>query len=500
MTQRQPEALRNNSAGLPDKYRSLLESVDGIVWEADADTLEFTFVSDSLLHILGYTSFQWLSDKNFWLSCVYHEDRDKVSKNYKHQASLPGNSLDFRMVRPDGTIVWVRNIISKVHGSDQPASLCGIMVNITENKQLNELDLLEKQALELNLQHDTTIKAVLEFYSRGLETFFPNMKCSVLRVSDGRLFNWAADSLPDAYIAHIDGLTIGPRAGSCGSAAYFRERVIVADIAHDDKWIDYRDVALQHDLRACWSSPVINANGEVIAVLGMYYNKVQSPNRIELEVIERSASILNVLIENNLYAAMLHETNMLITQGQELANFGTWQWDIKRDTVRWSDILYKIYGLDERTFKATFDGYLNLLHPEDRDRVALTITSTLTALGDVTFEERIIRPDGSVRHLRSWGRVVVDNRGEAVKMIGACLDVTAMKTAEHRMQEIAWQQSHVVRAPLARVMGLVHILKDNTYNKQEQKELYDAILASADELDQVIRAISRQAENSRHSA
>lgn len=132
----------------------------------------------------------------------------------------------------------------------------------------------------------------------------------------------------------------------------------------------------------------------------------------------------------------LHETTLLMTQGQELANFGNWSWDVTNNVVTWSDTLYNIYGLDRYSFKATFEGYQERLHPDDRERVINLITSVLQTKNDVVFEERIIRPTGEMRYLRSWGRVQTDANGNPVKMIGACLDITESKHAESRLSQM----------------------------------------------------------------
>lgn len=132
----------------------------------------------------------------------------------------------------------------------------------------------------------------------------------------------------------------------------------------------------------------------------------------------------------------LQETSLLMSQGQELANFGNWQWDIINNKVSWSTTLYNIYGLDKDSFKATFEGYQELLHPDDRQTVYNTITAVLQSKTDAVFEERIIRPNGEIRYLKSWGKVQTDEQGNPVKMIGSCLDITETKLAEAQLTKM----------------------------------------------------------------
>jgi PAS domain S-box-containing protein len=204
----------------------------------------------------------------------------------------------------------------------------------------------------------------------------------------------------------------------------------------------------------------------------------------------------------------LQENIQLLAHVQEMAHFGNWRWDIPQNKVTWSETLYHIYGLDKDAFKATFEGYQELLHPEDRAIAYNSINTALQTGEDVVFEERIIRPDGKVRYLRSWGRVQHNADDQPVRMIGACLDITETKLSQDKLQkhieaiekqnkqlqEIAWIQSHVVRAPLVRIMGLVELMKQYTPEEISLPETFDQILAAALELDNIIKDITSRTE------
>jgi PAS domain S-box-containing protein len=476
---------------MADRYKPIIESVNGIIWEAAPGSFGFTFVSDSVTRILGYDPHQLVADKSVWINCIYKEDRDRVVEYYLQAASLENHTLEFRVVAADGNIRWMKNYVSIIKDDVAPAALCGVMMDITKSKQLELLERLEKDVLEQVAEPGSDIDSVLPFYVTGLERIFPAMQCSVLRIMNGYAYNWASPSLPADYVKAINGVAIGPKAGSCGTAAYLRKRIIVSDIEHDDKWATWKELALSFGLRACWSEPIIGADGLVLATFAIYYPSVKMPGAQELEIIARSASLLRVIIENKQYAATITEMNNMAEQAQALANFGTWQWDFKDDNPRWSDSLYKILGLDPNQFKPSYENYRARLHPDDAARVTALMNAARENKTDITFDERIIKPNGCIRHLRSWFRVIVDERGEPSKFIGASLDITDAKETEQRMENIAWQQSHVIRAPLARIMGLVNLLKDDMEESEaDRKKLYDLILSSANELDGVIRNIT----------
>jgi len=217
-----------------------------------------------------------------------------------------------------------------------------------------------------------------------------------------------------------------------------------------------------------------------MATLGFYYNKVKFPEEGELIVIERCAAILKVILENRQKSILLEESSLLMKQGQELARFGNWQWDIVNNVVTWSDELYAIYGLDKANFKATFEGYQELLHPSDKERVQERILQVLHDKTDIVFEERILRPDGEIRNLKSWGRLQSDEKGNPAKMVGACLDITESKKTQEKLRESESRLRNIVDAQTNYVMR-IDLDGNYTYYNNKYREDFGWIFGN-DEL------------------
>ncbi|MGH8641525.1 MAG: response regulator, partial [Burkholderiales bacterium] len=133
----------------------------------------------------------------------------------------------------------------------------------------------------------------------AVESQAPGMLCSIL-LPDGegaRLRTGAAPSLPEPYNRAVDGVAIGPSEGSCGTAAYRREQVIVADIASDPLWAEYRGLAAQHGLRACWSTPILSRPGDLLGTFANYFREPRGPAPGELELVASAAHIARIALE-----------------------------------------------------------------------------------------------------------------------------------------------------------------------------------------------------------
>ncbi|MBU6249168.1 MAG: PAS domain S-box protein, partial [Xanthomonadaceae bacterium] len=132
--------------------------------------------------------------------------------------------------------------------------------------------------------------------------------CSVLLLEDGRLRHGAAPHLPRQYMKAIDGSPIGPEAGSCGTAAWRRERVVVSDIATDPLWANYASLALPHGLQACWSTPIMARNGSVLGTFAVYYGEVREPTADELAALDGMAALASIAIEHEQAFRQLSES------------------------------------------------------------------------------------------------------------------------------------------------------------------------------------------------
>jgi PAS domain S-box-containing protein len=152
--------------------------------------------------------------------------------------------------------------------------------------------------------------AVLEGIARGVtlsriltdivllvERQAAGMLCSILLLDEsGRLRNGAAPNLPAELTAGIDGCAIGPTAGSCGAAAFTKDRVVVADIDSHPFWTPYRHLATPFGLRSCWSTPILASDGRVLGTFAMYYREMRTPTEEEIAWVDLATYLASIAI------------------------------------------------------------------------------------------------------------------------------------------------------------------------------------------------------------
>ena len=180
----------------------------------------------------------------------------------------------------------------------RPVAILETNNDITERKRAQALLIGEKRILEMVAKGDS-LELILEALCLFVEDQSSGVLSSILLLDPNGscLRHGAAPSLPKSYTEAIDGAAIGPSVGSCGTAAYLAEQVVVTDIASDPLWTDYKDLALAHGLRACWSTPIISSEGKVLGTFAMYRREPGGPSPQEYDLIEQITHLAGVALD-----------------------------------------------------------------------------------------------------------------------------------------------------------------------------------------------------------
>jgi len=214
---------------------------------------------------------------------------------------IPMTDVERRYWRADGSEFWGHLSGRRLLGvQGEKLGLVGVMVDITDRKRFEDRQQHHNRILKL-LAERTPLAGVLETLVRDVEAFQSGSVCSILLLDgEGKhLRHGAAPSLPAFFIEAIDGALIGPEVGSCGTAAFTGERVVVEDIANHPWWVAYRDLAARAGLAACWSQPITSSQGQVLGTFAIYHRTPARPLEADIALIEDEARLAALVIEQS---------------------------------------------------------------------------------------------------------------------------------------------------------------------------------------------------------
>lgn len=304
------EALRQAN----QKLRLHFEQTPMAVIEWDLD-FRVTQWNPAARTIFGHSREEALGQHaSFIIPETFHHQVDEVWQALIHKSG--GERSTNPNVSKDGTAIlceWYNTPLIDERGTVR--GVASVVMDITAQTHTQQLLAWEKSALE-SINSSAPLATVLNGLMLGLEQQLPGSRCSVLLLdADGiHLRTGAAPSLPEAYNRAVDGVAIGPTIGSCGTAAFLKQQIIVADIASDPLWADYREVVAHYDLHACWSTPILCSQGNVLGTFANYYREPRHPVPEELELIERAVHVMRIAIERKQAEEEIHALNTGLEQ------------------------------------------------------------------------------------------------------------------------------------------------------------------------------------------
>ena len=336
---------------------------------------------------------------------VHPDDLVRIDVAFKQALRTGGVwKSEYRVVsapgRPKaGAVRWVAfegSIVRSAQGA--PVRLLGVTRNITEQKSAEERQHKQtelERGILAKISAGAPLAEVLDELVRAIEEWSDvEMMASILLLDkEGKhLLHGAAPSLPQAYNDAINGVEIGPIAGSCGTAAFRREPVFVEDIADDPLWADYRDLAVTHGLRACWSTPIGAADGRVLGTFAIYYRDARGPTQQDLESTAFIARTAALAIERHLSEQALRESRERLQLALDGAELGVWSVDLESGRFE-SDTRDKwIHGHNPNAPPTTLAEARSFVHPDDLPGLDLAFAAAQRAGGTCKAQYRVRVP------------------------------------------------------------------------------------------------------------
>ncbi len=263
----------------------------------------------------------------------------------------------------------------------------------------------------------------------------------------------------------------GP-ATTCGKAMSDGVRVMVPDLDGCD-WLQGTDALEGYramGMKAIQSTPLHSRDGEPIGVISTHWDRVHTPSAHDFQLFDVLARQAADLIDRARNERLLRENESRFRMATDTGRVGVWEWQIPTNVVTWNDVLFDIQGIRKEDFAGDVEAFVGTIHPDDRERVGNAIRATLDTDAPYAIEFRALRPsDGRTIRLVTHARVLRDAAGAPERMVGAVVDVTAVREAEEallaadrRKDEFIATLAHELRNPLAPLRNGLEVLHTAT--------------------------------------
>ena len=308
-----------------------------------------------------------------------------------------------------------------------------------ELKRWESLLIAEKRTLEM-IANGAGLPEVLNDLCAAIDAHAPAATSMVCLMDPGgkRLLPAAGPRVPAAFTAAITPWSIGPNRGSCGTAAFTKQRVIIPDISQDPRWPDEaRDLALSHGFCAAWSEPLISKDGEVLGTFCVSYAEPRTPSSRDLELIEAAGNVARIAIERERSRVALIKAldEVKRSEGQLRNIFDSIPGFITTmspggevETVNQQTLEYLGMTLDEMR------DWPRILHEDDRQFVINTWRRSIETGESYDIQHRIRRADGVYRWFHVRGLAARDAQGRIVRWNVLATDIDDRKKAEEKLR------------------------------------------------------------------
>jgi PAS domain S-box-containing protein len=424
----------------PARQAQDVDAVPTLAWSARPDG-SAEFLNRRWLDYTGLSA-EEASDWG-WTAALHTEDRDRLLDFWRRLlASGEAGGIEARLRRYDGEYRWFLIRIEPVrdnHGGI--LKWYGANTDIEDRKRAEALLAVEKRTLEM-IASGACLADILERLCETIDAQASNIKSAVMLMDADcmHLRHAAGPRLPKGWIEAITPLKIGPAIGSCGSAAFLKQRVIVSDIATDPLWADYRDVALMYGFRAAWSQPLLSKNQQVLGTFGMYYAEPRTPSETDLQLIEGAGHIAVIAIEGERSQAALQRAYQEIKQSEArlrkiIDTIPTLAWCSLADGtgIFWNRRWHEYTGLSLEVVRGW--GWQDAIHPGDLKEITDKWLGFLASGQPGEVEGRLRRFDGVYRWFLFRAEPLRDESGNIVNWYGTDTDIEDLKRAEAKLRQ-----------------------------------------------------------------
>lgn len=417
-----------------ENYRNLFDISPIPMWVYNWESTRFLNVNKATVEHFGYSKQEFLS---MTLSDITPpEDIRKLEESLKVISTEKGfNKSIFRYLKKNKELIDVE-MHSDVYSIEHKLRLV-LCNDITVSIYQKNILALEKEVYKLNATEDISFSEVLDTLTKNIEILMPGSSCTVLQKNQDNTFKTlSGGSMPKAFLTAIEAGNVGPLACSCGNTLQAGQNSIVPDMEADSAWHDYYQQIAPHGFKACWSVPIKKNDGKIIGGFAAYFKTIKHPLPHNINLLERAASLLGILIENSTAIEDIRLWNERYNIVAKVTSDVIWDWNFATKQILWNKGLQTILGYNEVNDTTTADWWTGKMHKQDfkrvRDNIQYHINNKILKWQQ---EYRFLCGDGTYKYIFDRGFLIYDEKNnQAIRMIGAMQDITRQKEEEHHLK------------------------------------------------------------------
>lgn len=443
---------------------------------------ELQYLNSAALEILGWDAIEGRKI----LDCIWPDDRQYAAEILLPMLKAEGSfSLEYRFLNArTQQPIWMQwnGLTIKDPVTGELMALAAISPVIAERKRFQSIINGQKKALE-SAVHGDPLSVVLGAIAKVAEEQSDSeLLASILLIDeDGQhLRRGGSPSLPAWYNELIDGVEIGPEVGSCGRAAFFKEEVVVQDIANAPTWVKFKNAAGMAGIHASWSTPIFSSRNVLLGVFSVYYPQVQEPTAKDREAVGLLARTAGLVMEWHQDIQRSQAAQERLTESEErfrtIANAApNFVWTLGPDGRQTYLNDYGLKFLGIRLEQIIENNWVSYLHPDDIEPARQALKKAIETRTMYRFEHRLRRADGGYRWVLSSADPSFLPNGELHGYVGSSIDITDRKEVEEELldyskrlersnkelEEFATIASHDLSEPLRKIQAFAEILEDH---------------------------------------
>ncbi len=447
------QKTRQNLEQAKMRTEALLETIDGIFWEADASNFSFSYVSPQVEKITGYTQSEWMSEPDFWKNHIHPEERDRmVSFCHSETVSMRDHIFDYRFRKKDGSYIWLNDRVKVMIKDGKPVKLSGLMIDISHEKSLSQA--LKDETL-LNQSLVQQLPSVFFLFDEQGKFLLWNKKLEVLSGYDA---------------AEVESL---------------RPQDFFAEEHHEMILEEIENVFLKNDGKGM-ELEVLHKSGKKVPVL-ISATPIKYQNK---NCVFGAGLDITDLVESKKALAESNQRYQILSRA---TNDAVWDFDSIRGELFWAEGFHTLFGYDLESIEPSLDFLISKIHPEDRGRIFLKIQDLMNPQNtQVNWleEYRFERADRTYAYVVDKAVFVRDKSGQVTRVVGAMQDITERKAYETsltnlnakleqhvrelalsnlELEQFAFVASHDLQEPLRMISSFLMLLSTKYSDQLDDK-------------------------------